>query len=97
MQNPQAVPTAKHLLSEDEYKNYRNIRAIAWLFSLVGPLLVLGGLAAALGVEKKKDDPPAAVMIAVAAAGLCGAVGGVATLMKRRKLAPVWSRARHRP
>lgn len=87
--DPNRPPTAKHLLSREEYANYRNVRAVAWLFTIVGPLLVLGGLAAALGLERKKDDPPAAVMVAVAAVGLCGVVGGIATLLRRRSLAPL--------
>jgi hypothetical protein len=80
----------KEILSPEDYTNYRNVRAAAVLFVVLGSILVLGGIV--LATEKKPDpkqDIPPAVAIAMAIIGLGGAVGGIAALRGNRRWAKV--------
>lgn len=79
---------AKDVLSAGEYRNYRNVRAAAVLFVVVGSMLALGGLVGALDREANPEggvSPVAAAVLAVV--GLAGAGGGVAALRGNRRWA----------
>ena len=47
------MSTAKDILSPEDYKNYRKVRAVAVLFIVFGSVLLLGGIVLAVG-----GDPP---------------------------------------
>ncbi len=77
------------ILSPSEYRNYRNVRAVAWLFTVLGSVLILGGI----GLFFQKDRPrqeqihPAVVLL-VMFAGISGVVGGIGVLKGSRRFAP---------
>ena len=80
---------AKDVLNVDEYSNYRNIRAVSWLFVILGTILVLGGVAGAVTKNPNpREQLPIAAAVVMAVVGLAGAVGGVAALRGNRRLVP---------
>jgi phosphate/sulfate permease len=82
------MATARGVLDPEEYTNYRNVRAAAVLFVVIGSILVLGGIGAA--TEKKPDpnrDIPPAAAIGIAIIGLAGAVGALNALLGNRRWA----------
>ena len=59
---------AKEVLNPEDYRNYRNVRAVAVLFIVLGSILVLGGLGAAFGEQPAHQEPvPPAAAVAMAA------------------------------
>jgi hypothetical protein len=78
----------KEVLSPEDYANYRNVRAAAVLFVVLGSVLVLGGIGSA--IEQKpgpqREITPAA-SIALVIIGLGGVVGGIAALRGNRRWA----------
>ena len=80
----------RDLLSNDDYKNYRNVRAASVLFVVLGSVLVLGGIAMALGEHADTEEPVHPMVgIGIAVVGLAGAIGGAAALMGSRRWAPL--------
>jgi peptidoglycan/LPS O-acetylase OafA/YrhL len=83
------VASPREILDDNEYSNYRNIRAIAVLFVLLGSVFLMAGIGIAAGKTKgNEDDIPPAVGVVIAVAGAAGIVGGIATLGGSRR----WSR-----
>ncbi|HMN42902.1 MAG TPA: hypothetical protein PKE29_18830 [Phycisphaerales bacterium] len=80
---------AKSVLSPEDYKNYRNIRAIALLFVVFGGLWALVGTALAIKAEPAGDDLPSAFYAVMAVVGGLGAIGGFCTFTGIRRLAPL--------
>lgn len=85
------IPTdPEDILSPSEYRNYRNVRAVSKLYVVLGSLIALAGLAALTDKENPAPDkaPPAfgALLLVV---GLCGAFGGIATLRRSKRWAPL--------
>lgn len=79
---------AKEVLSTEEYTNYRNVRAAAVMFVLIGSIATLYGIAVATGkIPDPKRDLPPALAFAMAIIGLAGAVGGLAALLGSRRWA----------
>ncbi len=78
----------RDVLSELAYKNYRNVRAAALLFIIVGSILFLGGIAVATKEEPERRMHPA-LAIGIGVVGLCGVVGGIATRRGSRSWAPL--------
>lgn len=76
------------ILSADEYKNYRNVRAVAVLFILLGSVFVLAGLAL-MQDSDAGEKMPTAVAIGIALVGLAGALGGIAARRGSRRWAPL--------
>lgn len=74
----------KCVLSKSDYANYRNVRAVAVLFAVVGVWVALVGVARPDGPDGRM--PPAAGA-AVGAVGLAGLVGGIAALNGNRRWA----------
>jgi len=81
MADPQRV------LRPRDYTNYRNVRAVAVLFMLVGVIYVVGGVQIVLGIARTRTDVPRLVGAAFAVAGLAGLVGGIAILSGARRAA----------
>jgi hypothetical protein len=82
---PDSPPRPEDVLSSAEYRNYRNVRAAAVLFAILGIIMILGGIWIAVNGDPGRngaDDP--ALAAGVAAFGLAGAVGGVAALQGSR-------------
>jgi hypothetical protein len=80
----------EEILSEAEYRNYRNVRAVALLFIVLGGVLFLGGVSLAKQGSRAPDEQvPPAVAAGIAVVGLTGAVGGVATRLGSRRWAPL--------
>ncbi len=78
----------KEVLSPEDYKNFRNVRAAAVLFVVLGCILVLGGTALAIVKQPNpKDNIPPVVAIGMAIIGLGGVVGGIAALRGNRRWA----------
>jgi len=86
----------KDALSAAEYSNYRNIRAVAYLFVVMGAIFVLAGLGS-LAQPAPSNPPPAGVSAPappefaafLAVIGAFGVVGGIATLRGSPKVAPL--------
>jgi len=78
----------KEVLSPEDYKNYRNVRAAAVLFVVFGGIIVLGGIGMATQQkpDPQRDIPPAAA-IGMSIVGLAGVVGGIAALRGNRRWA----------
>lgn len=80
----------RDVLSPAEYTNYRNVRAVAVLFVLLGCVLVLGGIGLAVGKNPNpREQVHPAAAVGIAAVGLAGACGGIATLRGSRRWAPL--------
>ena len=80
---------AQDLLNPDDYRNYRNVRAVSILFVLLGSIIALGGLATALDDPPPNEEPiPLAASIIMGVVGLAGAVGGIAVLVGH----PTWAK-----
>jgi hypothetical protein len=80
----------REVLSKEDYSNYRNIRAVSVLFSVVGSLLLLGGImVATLEPPNDREAMHPAVGIALTIVGLTGAVGGIAAFRGSRRWAPL--------
>lgn len=83
-------PNPKDVLNESDYRNYRNIRAVATFFVILGTLILLGSMGMLFG-----EDPDTGKKVPVVAAaivfcmGVSGVVGGVAARRGNRKLAPL--------
>lgn len=82
----------KDLLEPAAYRNYRNVRAAAAFFILLGGLVLLGGIASATGPEEGSGPPPPLVVsIGLALAGLAGVVGGIVIRRGGRGWSPlIW-------
>lgn len=76
------------ILSPEEYKNYRNVRAVSVLFCLLGSILVLAGIPVAINPSLNPEIPRMGAA-ALAIVGLAGAVGGFAALRGQRHWAPL--------
>jgi hypothetical protein len=78
----------KEVLSPEDYKNYRNVRAAVVLFVMFGGIFVLGGIGMATQQkpDPQRDIPPAAA-IGIAIVSLAGVVGGIAALRGNRRWA----------
>jgi hypothetical protein len=78
----------KEVLSKDDYKNYRNVRAAALLFVVFGCIFGSGGILLATDPKPPpSQNSPQAVNIGMAIVGLAGAVGGIAALRGSRRWA----------
>jgi len=76
----------KEVLSPEDYKNYRNVRAAAVLFVVFGGIFVAGGIG--MATQQKADpkrDLPRAVVVGIAIVALGGVVGGIAALRGNRR------------
>jgi hypothetical protein len=80
---------AEDILGED-YGTYRNVRAVAVLFILMGSILTLAGIIVLFGKQPppKEEQMPIWAAWVMAATGVGGAVGGVAVLLGSRR----WSK-----
>jgi len=95
---PKRRPRPKDVLSHEDYSNYRNVRAVAVLFILFGSIYSLLGLAVggeALGnagpLASDPEDRTFTIVffLFIGTIGVCGVVGGIATLCGNRGLAPL--------
>jgi hypothetical protein len=79
------------VLNEADYKNYRNVRAIALLFIILGFILFLGGIAMVMSAGRPGEEsglhPVAAAALGLV--GLCGVIGGVAIRSGNKRWAPM--------
>lgn len=81
---------AQDILSREDYKNYRNVRAVSVLFVLFGSVLVLGGVSlTAVHAPNPQEQVHPAVAIGMAVVGMAGVVGGIATLRGSRRWSPL--------
>jgi hypothetical protein len=81
------IPTdPEDILYPSEYRNYRNVRAIAVLFVILGAVLALGGVGMAFHPRERTDALFGTFMTVL---GLAGIIGGIATLAKSRRWAPL--------
>lgn len=77
------------VLSKPDYRNYRNVRAVATLFVLLGSIFVLGGLVVLFNPPPGDDRVLAQIWGAVALVlGASGIWGGWATLRGDPRWAP---------
>ena len=79
----------RDFLGKDDYKSYRNVRASAVMFVLLGFNFVLAGTALTL-IHPEGDRPPppkilGVVFAVVGLAGAVGAVGGIAVFAGSRR------------
>src|ERR671916_3531363 len=84
------MPKIREFLVPDAYRNYRNVRAAALMFVVLGSILVLAGIALVATPEADAgttDPPPKLFFVSLAIVGLAGAVGGVAVIRAKRKWA----------
>lgn len=80
----------KDILGPDDYANYRNVRAVSVLFVVFGSVLALGSIGLALDEKKRSEEQiHPALAVAIAIAGLAGAIGGFAALRGSRRWAPL--------
>ena len=81
---------ARELLSEEDYRNYRNVRAVSLLFVVFGTILFFGGMVIALSEPPEGQDrlhPAFGVLLGIL--GLAGAVGGIAARRGNRRWSPL--------
>ena len=73
-----------------DYKNYRNIRAVAILYVVLGWLILTSGVVVSM-IEFKPgvEGPPGWLTYLMIALGLCGQIGGLAVLVGARRLSMV--------
>jgi hypothetical protein len=85
------IPTApEDILSPSEFRNYRNVRAVAVLFIVLGSVFLLAGLAFVFpNTERSREQTHPGVIALAMLVGLSGLVGGIATLKKSRRWAPL--------
>lgn len=78
----------KEILDQKKYTNYRNVRAAAMLFFLLGSIFVLGGIAglSIAPTDSEKGLHPA-IAIGFVIVGLATVVGAIATLRGSRRWA----------
>jgi len=80
---------AKELLTEEDYRIYRGVRAVSILFIFIGSLVALSGIMTMLVSPPQGQKPiPIVVSIIASVIGLAGLVGGIATLVGH----PIWAR-----
>jgi len=79
----------RDFLDKGDYSNYRNVRAAAAMFVVLGAILVLAGAGISL-IEPEPGHPgaPKALGIVLMLVGAAGAVGGVAVFRAN----PRWSK-----
>jgi peptidoglycan/LPS O-acetylase OafA/YrhL len=81
------VANPREVLDEAEYKNYRNMRAVALWFIILGSILTLGGIAGASDSGSSGNDLPPWASLLIALLGVVGVVGGVAVRRGNRQWA----------
>src|SRR5271163_905522 len=74
-------------LSQPDYRHYRNVRAAADMFVVLGGILTLGG-GAMLTVHPHdgRTPPPAILALAILIIGLAGAIGGISVVVGNQRL-----------
>lgn len=85
------------VLSPSDHSNYRNIRAVALLFVVLGSIFTIGGLAAMFVEPRPSEetlqplgrDIQRVIGIFMGVAGLAGLLGGIAVLVGNRRWAPL--------
>lgn len=76
------MPRLTDILNPDDYRNYRNVRAVSILFVALGSIVALGGLLAAfVDPPPNEERIPMVAAIIMALIGLAGAIGGMAALI----------------
>lgn len=79
----------QEVLSKSDYRNYRNVRAVATLFVLLGSVFVLGGLVVLFNPPPGGDRVQAQIWGVVATVlGISGIWGGWATRRGNPQQAP---------
>ena len=79
----------RDFLNKADYKNYRNVRAAAAMFVVLGGILALAGVALlSIDPESGQTPPPKIVAILLMIIGVAGAVGGIAVFIGNRR----WSK-----
>ena len=79
----------RDFLDRADYKNYRNVRAAAAMFVVLGGILALAGIALlTMDPESGQTPPPKIVAVLLMIIGVAGAVGGIAVFAANRR----WSK-----
>ena len=79
----------RDFLSEAEYKKYRNVRAAAAMFVVLGGIFLLTGIALlSIDPQNGHAPPPKVVAILLAVIGSAGFIGGAAVFFGNRR----WSK-----
>lgn len=79
----------RDFLTQGDYKRYRNVRAAAVMFVLLGGMFAFTGtVLLAIDPQSAQSPPPKIVPFLLMLVGAAGAIGGIAAFVANRK----WSR-----
>jgi hypothetical protein len=77
----------QEILNPEEYRHYREVRAIAVLFTLVGGVCIFAALAQFLELTNSKEHIHPAILVVALVIGIISVIGGIATLRGNRRWA----------
>jgi hypothetical protein len=83
------LASAKEILSPQDYRNFRNVKAVAVLFILLGGVLALGGIAGIAQTILGGGTKIGPFEAGLACVGAAGVVGAISILRGSRRWAPV--------
>ena len=83
------MTSVKEILSPQDYRDFRNVKAVAVLFIVLGGVLALGGIAGMVQTISGGGTKIGFFEAGVACVGAAGVVGAISILRGNRRWAPM--------